>query len=108
MPIKWSSQLTIPEDGLRKRFFHIRAITDGVTKNGTVAMARRTLLPAIGRFNSSASIVPATRARIIAPATSCKVLPITGQRSEERRVGKECRSRWSPYHEKKRKKYKEY
>ena len=24
-------------------------------------------------------------------------------RSEERRVGKECRSRWSPYHEKKRK-----
>src|SRR2546427_4947540 len=23
---------------------------------------------------------------------------ITGERSEERRVGKECRSRWSPYH----------
>ena len=23
---------------------------------------------------------------------------IPGQRSEERRVGKECRSRWSPYH----------
>ena len=22
----------------------------------------------------------------------------TGDRSEERRVGKECRSRWSPYH----------
>src|SRR5438132_10308097 len=26
------------------------------------------------------------------------------ERSEERRVGKECRSRWSPYHEKKKKK----
>ena len=26
------------------------------------------------------------------------VLPIIVQRSEERRVGKECRSRWSPYH----------
>src|SRR5438132_13044083 len=26
-------------------------------------------------------------------------------RSEERRVGKECRSRWSRYHEKKKKKY---
>src|SRR5438270_3831526 len=26
-----------------------------------------------------------------------------GNRSEERRVGKECRSRWSPYHEKKKK-----
>src|SRR6266513_3857991 len=24
------------------------------------------------------------------------------RRSEERRVGKECRSRWSPYHEKKK------
>ena len=23
---------------------------------------------------------------------------IEGERSEERRVGKECRSRWSPYH----------
>ncbi len=25
-----------------------------------------------------------------------------GARSEERRVGKECRSRWSPYHQKKK------
>src|SRR5256885_14907685 len=25
-------------------------------------------------------------------------LPFNPQRSEERRVGKECRSRWSPYH----------
>src|SRR3712207_9583370 len=24
--------------------------------------------------------------------------PVDGFRSEERRVGKECRSRWSPYH----------
>ena len=23
---------------------------------------------------------------------------LSGERSEERRVGKECRSRWSPYH----------
>ena len=26
------------------------------------------------------------------------VIPIFAERSEERRVGKECRSRWSPYH----------
>src|SRR5687767_15468129 len=26
-------------------------------------------------------------------------------RSEERRVGKECRSRWSPYHEKKKERW---
>ena len=32
----------------------------------------------------------------------CNILPYAsvtkGERSEERRVGKECRSRWSPYH----------
>ena len=27
-----------------------------------------------------------------------KVIPFITSRSEERRVGKECRSRWSPYH----------
>ena len=27
-----------------------------------------------------------------------EILAILGPRSEERRVGKECRSRWSPYH----------
>ena len=26
------------------------------------------------------------------------IRPVTTARSEERRVGKECRSRWSPYH----------
>ena len=26
------------------------------------------------------------------------IAQISGCRSEERRVGKECRSRWSPYH----------
>ena len=30
-------------------------------------------------------------------ATAWNALPYAG-RSEERRVGKECRSRWSPYH----------
>src|SRR5256886_7371331 len=27
-----------------------------------------------------------------------RVAPVDQRRSEERRVGKECRSRWSPYH----------
>ena len=31
-------------------------------------------------------------------STMMKCLFGTYQRSEERRVGKECRSRWSPYH----------
>src|SRR2546422_11611016 len=33
-------------------------------------------------------------------------VPIALERSEERRVGKECRSRWSPYHYKKKKREK--
>src|SRR2546429_2310074 len=33
-----------------------------------------------------------------AGTTSVSVHDIGGVRSEERRVGKECRSRWSPYH----------
>ena len=35
---------------------------------------------------------------IIGIATSSWIMFFVGLRSEERRVGKECRSRWSPYH----------
>src|SRR5690554_825513 len=42
--------------------------------------------------------VMAERIRAINPA--CEVRPIMGFRSEERRVGKECRSGWAPCHEK--------
>ena len=34
---------------------------------------------------------------LIGTATNTALLP-EPDRSEERRVGKECRSRWSPYH----------
>src|SRR5258707_11875994 len=48
---------------------------------------------------SRAAFVPA---KAIEQAKHRKVLRESGsndsQRSEERRVGKECRSRWSPYH----------
>src|SRR5256885_16320350 len=33
----------------------------------------------------------------------CRIDTLDELRSEERRVGKECRSRWSPYHSKKKK-----
>src|SRR5690349_24506579 len=38
------------------------------------------------------------------PRGRLTLLTGTGTRSEERRVGKECRSRWAPYHEKKNRK----
>ena len=42
---------------------------------------------------------PTTAVRVSVPAglRGAKPMPKPG-RSEERRVGKECRSRWSPYH----------
>src|SRR5256885_13328457 len=39
-----------------------------------------------------------------APAAASSELEKRLKRSEERRVGEECRSRWSPYHLKKKKK----
>src|SRR3712207_7127242 len=36
-------------------------------------------------------------AELFAETDAC-VAPVLTLRSEERRVGKECRSRWSPYH----------
>ena len=39
--------------------------------------------------------VPAERRRLIPGVRKCEGCQ---ERSEERRVGKECRSRWSPYH----------
>src|SRR2546430_16783500 len=35
--------------------------------------------------------------RFSVPASNTKLI-VAAARSEERRVGKECRSRWSPYH----------
>src|SRR5471032_3685041 len=42
----------------------------------------------------------ASAGRVKGRAATAKAM--TGWRSEERRVGKECRSRWSPHHSKKK------
>ena len=39
-----------------------------------------------------------SRNTVIATGTTGRMLAQATGRSEERRVGKECRSRWSPYH----------
>ena len=55
--------------------------------------ARQTQFPKnFGNFESVRADLPASDAK--KPFT----FVIVGDRSEERRVGKECRSRWSPYH----------
>src|SRR2546427_3050052 len=42
--------------------------------------------------------IPTTRAIAGSSAPARIIAPSRVRRSEERRVGKECRSRWSPYH----------
>ena len=49
-------------------------------------------------FGADGSVIPVT----VIQAGPCPVVDkkveARAERSEERRVGKECRSRWSPYH----------
>src|SRR6478736_367490 len=46
--------------------------------------------------------LPAARTVVAVTTEDGRVGPEAPDRSEERRVGKECRSRWSPYHSKKK------
>src|SRR5438094_1507309 len=74
------------EDGIRDR-----------TVTGVQTCALPILSPALVLFHREASELSANL------RAGRPVEPFLLERSEERRVGKECRSRWSPYHEKKKK-----
>ena len=51
-----------------------------------------------GLDKASAEVVEATHRGILTGLEAAGVEAVGEVRSEERRVGKECRSRWSPYH----------
>ena len=51
---------------------------------------------AVERFNEWIDAAPGLKERLLATGMNPRSRRYT--RSEERRVGKECRSRWSPYH----------
>ena len=53
-----------------------------ITKNAIAKL----IIDAVGKFDG----------RVLLSNYRGRIMPST--RSEERRVGKECRSRWSPYH----------
>src|ERR1051326_4755525 len=55
-------------------------------------------LDSVNRSSTSMSILERTINDQIKSQLSNGFAPVAGLRSEERRVGKECRSRWSPYH----------
>src|SRR5579884_3306228 len=82
---------------------------DGVCSTAVLLRALRTLgadvdwfLPS--RIDDGYGLSADTVARLASRATSllitvdCGITAVEQVRSEERRVGKECRSRWSPYH----------
>src|SRR3712207_8754913 len=55
--------------------------------------------PAFAAARTRPTSAPTGRLPTIAPIQrGAEGAGLAGRRSEERRVGKECRSRWSPYH----------
>ena len=58
----------------------------------------------MANFESSVKVIPYSQERVYAKLSDLSNLESVkdrlpeDKRSEERRVGKECRSRWSPYH----------
>src|SRR5258707_11145061 len=82
----------------------IRARTRRVAREERDALARETLADpeSAALERERAREVRAALARMPRAAATLPALRYSGlsyaERSEERRVGKECRSRWSPYH----------
>ena len=75
--------------------------------NGGVNAADATVADALPAYQVTSSILPAVDGTksVQEQSSSAKVTQLaqlknkeSQLRSEERRVGKECRSRWSPYH----------
>ena len=68
------------------------------------ALGQWTVHPSFGRqfkveyFEKQLPATTSTILKYLSSKTVKGIGPKTAKRSEERRVGKECRSRWSPYH----------
>src|SRR5439155_11254370 len=67
---------------------------DGI-RDGHVTGVQTCALPIFSFSCSVFSGVNTARSAVVPLGT---FVPLNIRRSEERRVGKECRSRWSPYH----------
>ena len=83
-PPQISPEQTCGQEDSRVRIFRSLAASEGLTEQEVDSF--------LHLLNSSKAKV----LKIDPHGLSLKMLRIS--RSEERRVGKECRSRWSPYH----------
>src|SRR5258708_22943259 len=79
-------------------FFFFQA-EDGI-RDDLVTGVQTCALPISHCDAPSGFVIRKTTARMVKPikAVNWMTFIATLMRSEERRVGKECRSRWSPYH----------
>ena len=87
--------------------FFIHSSVDGAARNISTYPGRteknfkglRTVLAPLGEICKGGKVHKGRPLPQGAPVPAGKAAGIDGgARSEERRVGKECRSRWSPYH----------
>src|SRR3712207_9198734 len=86
--------------------FRSIALNIGFVVSGAITIETIFSIPGLGLLASEALTIPdywvlqgtflVSAAAVIAANLIANLL--YGLRSEERRVGKECRSRWSPYH----------
>ena len=63
---------------------------------GLLAILMATWMPGAGASDKTKPVPPSAKKKDARVYDEMVVVP--AGRSEERRVGKECRSRWSPYH----------
>src|SRR2546427_9440897 len=78
-------------------FFFFFQAEDGI-RDLTVTGVQTCALPISGAWARDRESAAARRSRARPPALPPARAAPPRTRSEERRVGKECRSRWSPYH----------
>ena len=65
---------------------------------GSVAL-KKSKMPVLEESTSTSALLIGQKPSAVGSMQGCAALDaINSLRSEERRVGKECRSRWSPYH----------
>src|SRR5882762_5477906 len=77
------------------RVFDAKEVTRRPGPDGSVAHALLTIGPEMIMVEAEWPSLPS---RAPTPDGTSPVVIFVYVRSEERRVGKECRSRWSPYH----------